>query len=238
MRYLLVPSAASSIHVLVERARQLAADAPRVSFVLLTPLPREGSDRDVAQHLAAAHDLLAVARLRRARLRVERSAIGDRSPLLAIEDELRARPDAYDAVVLASPVPRRAARLIGRDDHWRAQALPLPVIHVYEARAGAPSSSSALPGTLPLPLSARARRLATRPRALIRSVARLLQRPRLGFALLLLPIAIYLSVGAGLVLFVNRGFLLTEVLAAVLYSALIAALVIIERTEPRAPTAR
>ena len=49
---------------------------------------------------------------------------------------------------------------------------------------------------------------------------------------MLLPMLTYLAVGLGLVLFVNRGFLLTEVLAFVLYCALMAALVIIERTEP------
>ena len=64
-------------------------------------------------------------------------------------------------------------------------------------------------------------------------VARTLRRPRIGLALMLLPMLTYLAVGLGLILFVNRGFLLTEVLAFVLYCALMAALVIIERTEPR-----
>lgn len=65
-----------------------------------------------------------------------------------------------------------------------------------------------------------------------RQEAPALRRPRLGLALMLLPMLTYLAVGLGLVLFVNRGFLLTEVLAFVLYCALMAALVIIERTEP------
>ena len=219
-RYLLVPSASSSIPALVARARELATEASRVSFVLITPLPRDVPDHDVAAHLASANEVLAVAQLRRAGLRIDRSAVGDRSPLLAIEDELRAHPDAYDAVVLASPLPRVAARLLGRDEQWRADALPLPVIHVFEDAAHA----------LPRPLTQHARRLASRPAAFIRLVARLLRRPRLGLAVMLLPIVTYLTVGMGLVLFVNRGFLFNEVLAFVLYSALVAAVVIIERT--------
>ena len=229
MRYLLVASAASSVNVLVERARELAAQASHVSFVLITPLARGVADRDVAEHLASANDLLAFAQLRRAGLRVERSAIGDAAPLMAIQDELRGHPDAYDAVVLASPVPRLAARLLARDDHSRAERLPLPIIHVFEGGGDTIGLSR-----LPVPLSSRAQQFVAQPRAWVQWVAHVLQRPRLGLALLLLPVVTYLAVGLGLVIFVNRGFLFNEVLAFVLYCALLIALVIIERTEPDA----
>ena len=224
-RYLLVPSKATSLPALVARARELADEQARTSFVLLTPLPRTTSDRDVAEHLASANDLLAVAQLQRARLRVERSGIGDRAPLLAIEDELRAHPDAYDAVVLASPTPWRIARLIARDDHWRAESLPLPVIHVFEDAARA----------LPQPIMHGVRRLAAGPLALIRWVAQQLRRPRLGIALLLLPMIIYLTAGAGLVIFVNRRFIFNEVLAFILYSALVTAVILLERAQEQTP---
>ena len=221
-RYLLVPAKASSLPALVARVRELAEERGHTSFVLLTPLPRTTPDRDVAEHLASANDVLAVAQLERARLHVERSGIGDRAPLLAIEDELRAHPDTYDAVVLASPTPRRIARLIARDDHWRAESLPLPVIHVFEDAAV----------SLPLPITQRLRRMAAGPVALLDWIARQLRRPRMGIALLLVPMIAYLIAGAGLVIFVNRRFMFNELLAFVLYSALVAAVVVIERAPP------
>jgi len=221
-RYLLVPAKASSLPALVARARELATGRGHTSFVLLTPLPRTTPDRDVAEHLASANEVLAVAQLERARLHVERSGIGDRAPLLAIEDELRAHPDTYDAIVLASPAPSRLARLIARDDHWRAESLPVPVIHVFE-------DATVL---LPMPITQRLRRLVAGPIALLDWIARQLRRPRMGIAVLLLPMIAYLIAGAGLVIFVNRRFMFNEVLAFLLYSALVVAVVVIERSPP------
>jgi hypothetical protein len=220
-RYLLVPSAPSTVAPLVDRARELAFADRNVSFVVLAPRPRGVEDRDVADHLAGADAVLTAAQLRRRGLRVERTAVGDASPLWAVEDELRAHPYDYDAVALASRVPRVRSRLLGRDVQWRARALPLPVIPVFDGPAD----------HLPRPLGEHARFIASRPGAFLRLVSRLLQRPRLGLFVMMLPIFVYLSAGLALALFVDRGFLLTEALAAVLYTALIAGVVIIERTE-------
>jgi len=221
-RYLLVPSAASSIPALVQRARELTAAASQVTTVLVTPRPRGVADRDVAAHIATANGVIAAAQLRQARVVVERTHSGDASPIFAIEDELRAHPHHYDAVVLASPPPTAGARLLGRDDHWRAEALPLPVFHVYERP----------PGRLPTPLPVLLARLFGMPGAALRFIARQLARPRLGIAIMLVPVLLYLTAGLGLALFVNRAFLFNELLAALLYSALIAGVVIIERTDP------
>ncbi|MGE3858241.1 MAG: hypothetical protein AB7G21_14905, partial [Dehalococcoidia bacterium] len=86
---------------------------------------------------------------------------------------------------------------------------------------------------LPRPVGEHARWLLGRPGALVRLVSRTLQRPRLGLSIQLQPVLCNLSGGLALAQFVNRGFLFTEAVAAVLYTALIAGLVIIERTEGR-----
>lgn len=220
-RYLLVPSAPSTVAPLVERARALAFEDRNVSFVLLTPRPRGIEDRHVADHLAGAEEVLALAQLRRRGLRVERTAIGDASPIWAVEDELRIHPHAYDAVALAAPVPRVRSRLLGRDDLSRAKALPLPVIPVFDGPAD----------HLPRPIGEHVGRALGLPGAFLRGVSRLLRRPVLGLFLLMLPALVYLSAGLALALLVNRTFLITEALAAVIYTALIGGLVVIERTE-------
>ena len=222
-RYLLVLSQVSSIRALIVRAQLLAAEQPRTTFVLITPLPRTTQDNDVAKHLASANDLFAVSQLRRARLSIERSEIGDRAPLLAIEDELRAHPDAYDAVVLTSPAPRTVARLLALDDHWRAASLPVPVIHVFEGGDVA----------LPAPLTYRVHRAVAGPAGIIRWVARLVQRPRLGIAVMMAPMIVYLTLGGVLAVFVNRRFLINEILALACYSALLILVIRLERSERR-----
>ena len=221
--YLLVLSKVTSLPALIVRAQLLAAEQARTTFVLITPLPRTTQDNDVAKHLASANDMFAVTQFRRARLRIERSEIGDRAPLLAIKDELRAHPDAYDAVVLASPAPRRMGRLLALDDHWRSESLPVPVIHVFEGGDVA----------LPVPLTAHTRRAITGPARIIQWVARLLQRPRLGIAILIVPMITYLTGGAVLAVFVNRRFLINEVLAFAFYAALLILVIRLERSEQR-----
>ncbi len=225
-RYLLVLSQVSSLPALIVRAQLLAAEQPRTTFVLITPLPRTTQDNDIAKHLAAANEVFALAQLRRARLHVERSEIGDRSPVLAIEDELRAHPDTYDAVLLASRPPRRLARWLARDDHWQAESLPIRVIHVFEGGEA----------RLPAPFTTSARRAARVPAFVIARVGRLLQRPRLGLAVMVAPMVVYLTLGAILAVFVNRRFLINEMLALVCYTALLILVIRLERSEQTSST--
>jgi len=224
-RYLLVPTAPSSIAPLVERARELAFAERGVTFALISPRPVGVEDPDIADHLAGANEVLTLAQLRRRGLRVDRAITGDPSPVWAIEDELRTHRDDYDAVVLASPVPRVRTRLLGRDDHSRADALPLPVVHVFDGDAT----------RLPRPLTHTLSRIAAQPSRFVGWIARLLKRPRLGLFIMMLPVLTYLSAGLALAIFVNRAFLITEALAAVLYTAMITAVVVLERTEERPP---
>ena len=220
-RYLLVPTTPGSIAPLVERARELAFEERGVTFALITPRPAGVDDPDVADHLAGANEVLTLAQLRRRGLRVDRAITGDPSPVWAIEDELRTHRDEYDAVVLASPVPRARARLLGRDDHSRADELSVPVIHVFAGDAT----------HLPRPLTHTAGRLAAQPSRFVGWIARLLRRPRLGLFVMMLPVLTYLTAGLALAIFVNRAFLITEALALVLYTAMITAVLILERTE-------
>ena len=222
-RYLLVPTSPSSIAPLVERARELAFEERGVTFALVTPRPVGVADPDVADHLAGANEVLTLAQLRRRGLRVDRAITGDPSPVWAIEDELRSHRHEYDAVILASPVPRVRTRLLGRDAHSRADALPVQIIHVFEGDAT----------RLPRPLTHTLRRIASQPSRFAGWVAALLRRPRLGLLIMMLPALVYLTGGLGLALFVNRAFLITEALALVLYTAMITAVVVLERTEER-----
>lgn len=226
-RYLLVPTAPSSIAPLVERARELAFAERGVTFALITPRPAGVDDPEVADHLAGANEVFTLAQLRRRGLRVDRAITGNPSPAWAIEDELRTHRHEYDAVVLASPVPRVGTRLLGWDAHSRADALPVPIVHVFEGDAT----------RLPRPLTHTLGRIAAQPSRFIGWVAALLKRPRLGLFVMMLPVLAYLTGGLGLAIFVNRAFLITEALALVLYTAMITAVVVLERTEEREPPA-
>jgi hypothetical protein len=221
-RYLLVTGDPASIPAAVTRARALAADAGDASFVLITPRPRGIQNRQVAEHVASADEIIASAQFRQAGLRVERSVIGDASPVLAVEDELRLAPEAYEAVVLATRPPG-PARMLGLDAHTRADGLPLPVVHVFAGHAGAIAD----------PLIWRVRRrlaLAGHPLA---SLVRAVDDRRLGTVLLLLPMLCYLSIGLGLALFVNRRFFITDAVALAIDAILVASLLMMERGERR-----
>lgn len=233
-RYLLVPGDPSSMPAAIERARALA-DATRgagASFVLLTPRARGVRNRPAAEHIAGASAIVAAARLRQAGLRLERSEVGDASPVLAIEDALRAAPHAYDAVIFAARVSP-VARAFGLDDHARAEALPLLVLHVYIGSAGARRAGAGLEGGVPDPLLWRLRRALARAAAPLRAVGRAVEDRRFGAMLIMAPMVCYLAIGLGLALFVNRAFLLMDAVAFSLDAALLVGLLASERAERR-----
>lgn len=234
-RYLLVPGDPSSVQAAVRQARRIADAAPESTFVLLLPRPRSAHNRHVAEHLAAAQQIVVATQLRQAGVHLERSIIGDESPLLAITDELRLarqalRPttddhipgdaEAYDAVVLATRRPG-LARLVGLDVQVRAEDLPLPVVHVYADGGPMP----------PDPLTWRLRHRFSRLLAPARRLARAVEQRRLGLVLIVLPMVLYLSIGVGLAVFVNRRFFFTDAIALGLDVTLVCGLIALERTE-------
>jgi hypothetical protein len=65
----------------------------------------------------------------------------------------------------------------------------------------------------------------------VRGVSRLLERPRLGFAVMVAPMIVYLTIGGVLALFVDRRFLINEILAFVFYAALVTVVILLERSQ-------
>ena len=227
-RYLVVPERTGATDTLLGRVRQIASDDSTAVFSLLVPTPERVGNREVAAHLAAVNALLLRTRFERERLPLERTEIGDSSPVLAIEDELRARRDAYDAVILATQPPR-VARAFALDAHSRADRLPLPVVHICEGRDR--------PLAVPLVHRMRAAlgtslgRCTAPIAALFRIVA---ERPRLGVLILALPMLIYLALGLGLAFVVDRRFLLNDAVALVIFALLLGGLLFMEHVERRA----
>ena len=133
-RYLVVAHQTATSPELLDRMSQVAANDPDAVFTLLvpaTPVPHllvwyEGETRDIARQKAEE----AKALFEKNGLNVARAGIGDSSPLLAIEDELRARPDEYDTIVL-STLPPGISRWLRLDVHSQAEGrFNLPVVHV------------------------------------------------------------------------------------------------------------
>ena len=133
-RYLVIAHQTATSPQLLERVSGIAADDPNATFVILVPATpvehlltwEEGETRTVARMRAGeARD-----RFEKAGLNVTRAEIGDGSPLLAIEDELRAHPGEYDSLLL-STLPPGISRWLRLDVHNQAERrFNLPVIHV------------------------------------------------------------------------------------------------------------
>ena len=133
-RYLVVAHQTATSPELLRRLQQLAADDPEATFTLVVPATpvshlvhwEEGEARANARKSGQEASEL----YRRDGLKVEGTRIGDGSPMLAIEDELRARPGEYDAIVL-STFPPGVSRWLRLDAHTQAERkFNLPVIHV------------------------------------------------------------------------------------------------------------
>ena len=160
--YLVVAHQTASSSELVARASELAANEPEVSFTLLIPatppshlLTWEGGEAvatarkrgQEARVLFEAHSL-----------RVSRTEVGDRSPLLAIEDELRTHHGIYKAIVLCT-LPPGISRWLKLDVHHQAERkFTIPVIHVLAQQIGEPQSTVA-----PRPLGVTQKPKAARP---------------------------------------------------------------------------
>ena len=156
-----------------------------------------------------------------------RTLVGDASPLVAVEDELRARPEVYDAVLLCTPRPRGLRAWLRGDVRTTLEArVQLPVFHLH-ADSGDPWRRTRRPR------SAFLTRLWERTRfapsaAEVRGELAPSRRQ-------LLPVyglvGVYLLGGLGLAITVNRGFLLNDAVAIVVYSGVIGGLVAALRAE-------
>ncbi len=138
-RYLVVAHQTASSPELLQRLSELRAEDPEAIFTLLVPATpvvhllvwEEGETREVAEKTAERAAKLFSSR----GLNVVRTGIGDSSPLLAIEDEMRSHPGEHDAIVL-STLPVGISRWLRLDVHHQAQQkFDIPVIHVVAQKA-------------------------------------------------------------------------------------------------------
>jgi len=133
-RYLAVAHQTADSPELIDRLRTLASDDSTAELVLLVPATPiqhlltwvEGEAKAAAGRAAD----IARGRLEEAGLKVIRASVGDESPILAIEDELREHPAYYDAIVICTFPPGKS-RWLGLDlPHQVERRFSLPIIHV------------------------------------------------------------------------------------------------------------
>ena len=133
-RYLVVAHQTAESPELLEVIGQLLQSEPRAEFALLVPAtPVEHLlvwDETESRAVAAERASRAKALLGQEGAYVFRAVVGDASPMQAIGDELRAHPDYYGAIVIAT-FPAHISRWLRMDlPNQVKRAYGLPVIHV------------------------------------------------------------------------------------------------------------
>jgi hypothetical protein len=132
-KYLVVAHQTATSEPLVDQLRSLASDDPEASFTLVVPKTHvehlltwtEGEAQAVAHRIADEASQV----YRAYGLRVEGTAVGDDSPLQAIDDALR-EGGPYAAIVI-STLPAGISRWLKLDVHSQAQKrFNVPVISV------------------------------------------------------------------------------------------------------------
>jgi hypothetical protein len=210
---------------------RLSADDARGAFTLLEtathPWQAFTGHTPALEAAALARAGEARARLEEAGVYLVRTLAGDGSVLTAVADELRSRPETYDAVALCTPRPGLRVFLDG-DLRTQLEAREgLPVLHVY---AGASDIWRRVPRPR-IPWLARwwaLTRLAPSV-AEAQGGAALSRRHLLPVICLVL---VYLTGCLGLAIGVNRGFLLNDAVALVVYTAVIGGLFVALRSQP------
>ena len=217
--YLVVAHQTATSPDLMARAKRIASEDREATFTLLipethpthllhwTPESRFVWDEHKTYDIARDKADEARAHFGRAGLRVERTVIGDASPVLAIEDELRLRPGRYDTIVL-STLPAGRSRWLMSGIGVQVAKFGLPVVHVGSEPAPPPRPS--LLRRIPVP----------RP---VRAIARGGERTTiLVIAALMLA---YLTGGMLLAMNVDRGFLLNDAMALLAFGVILGGLV-------------
>lgn len=137
MRYLVVAHRTAKSPELAEKLKEILKQDPEARFVLLvpaTPPPGWVYNEDEVLERAKKEAEEAKKALEAQGVPIEEARPGDVSPLLAIEEELAARPQ-YGAIVL-STLPPGLSRWLRMDVHTRAEGFGLPVIHVIAHSSG------------------------------------------------------------------------------------------------------
>lgn len=227
--YLVVAHETADRPDLARALARVAADDPAAVFTLL--VTATASMRGMTGHTTAferlAHDAAERARqeLRGAGIHLVRVLAGDGSPSIAVEDELRLHQQMYDAVVLCTRAPGLRSWLAGDIRTQIEAAAGLPVLHLH-------ARSTDTWRRAPAPRSVRWSRwwALTRfapaeqdPTGSVPTRRQLL--PVLALMLL------YLTAGLALAITVNRGFLLNDAVAILLYSSVVGGLLFLLRSE-------
>jgi hypothetical protein len=139
VHYLVVAHQTATSPELLQRASELASEDPHATFTILVPSTpvahlltwEEGETQTIARNRAEVARTL----FQRQGLQVEDTKVGDASPMLAIDDELRAQPQQYDGIIL-STLPAKISRWLRLDVHNQAERkFGIPVIHVVAERS-------------------------------------------------------------------------------------------------------
>jgi hypothetical protein len=139
VHYLVVAHQTATSPELLQRASELAGEDPHATFTILVPATpvahlltwEEGETQTIARNRAEVARTLFEGQ----GVRVADTKVGDASPLLAIDDELRAQPQQYDGIIL-STLPARISRWLRLDVHNQVERkFGIPVIHVVAERS-------------------------------------------------------------------------------------------------------
>lgn len=217
-QYLVVAHQTASSPELIERARSIASDDKEAVFTLLIPAThpthllrwnRESRfvwDDHKTYGLAERTGREAREQFERAGLRVERTAVGDPSPVLAIEDELRLRPDHYETIVL-STLPAGRSRWLMSGIGSQVAKFGLQVVHVGGEPPPPPRPS--LLSRIPLP-------------DVVRRITA--SGERMAIAVIAVLMLVYLTGSTILALRVDQGFFLNDAMALVMFGVILGGL--------------
>lgn len=226
MTHYLVVSHGIALDDLAAGLARLRDDDPGAAFTLLETATHplrflKGHTREL---VAAAERRAEAARdaLRDAGVYLARTMVGDGAPTVAVSDELRDRPDLYDAIVLCTGRPGIRDWLLGDRRTRLEEESGLPVLHVTPG-ADDPWQRAARPRFPRLaPWWARTR-IEGRPES---------GAPRLRQLLPIVGLVVaYLLGGLALAFTVNRGFLITDAVAFLVSLLVIGGLLLAFRIE-------
>lgn len=201
----------------MEQVRRIVSEDGEAVFTLLIPathpthllrgIPESRLvwDEERTYAIAERRARDARAHFERASFHVDRTVIGDASPILAIEDEMRLRP-GYDTIVL-STLPAGRSRWLMSGIGSQVARFGIPVVHVGGQPAPPPRPS--LLSWLPVP-------------KVVREIASGGERTTI--IVLAVLMLVYLTGGTILAMQVDRGFFLNDAMALIAFSVILGSL--------------